>query len=79
MILIAKCGKTSEHKGNHCYGHACLDNKCSHGLALVRETSNPFPIGICFQHETEIAEVLCKEMGFPVNAPFVPKTSSFAG
>ena len=81
--MIAKCGKTSEHKEYYCYGHACLNNlrrKCNHGLGFVRDTSKASPTAICFQDSTEkIAEVLCKELGFPVNADFKPTASKFTG
>ena len=79
MILLAKCGKTSEHQRNHCYGHACLDNsesKCNHGRALVRVSPELSPIPICYQNSEEIKEVICKELGFPVNKPFNPDSSN---
>lgn len=86
MILIAKCGKTSEVAGNHCYGHACLDyhaSKCNVGRALVRDKPQDSPNKICYEHLAEerskTAEVICKELGFPVNAPFTPTTSSTEG
>ena len=84
--MIAKCGKTSEHGGYHCYGHACLDDKgskCNTGRALVRDKPQESPKRICYEHSKEesdrIAVVLCKELGFPVNAPFTPTPSRFEG
>ena len=77
MILIAKCGKTSKKETKYCYGHACLEDssKCNHGRALVRESSRSSPIPICFQNSAEIKEVICKELGYPVNEHFVPVVS----
>ena len=85
--MIGKCGKTSKHSRKACYGHACLDSstgKCNHGLAFVRDTQKHSLLHqICFQSSTEDnennAEVICKELGFPVNGIFKPTASNSKG
>ena len=75
--FTAKCGKSTKNRTDYCYGNSCLKNaypNCNNGKAYA---INPESIEkpICFStakiKNIKVAEVLCKELGFPVFAKSV--------
>merc|ERR1712226_733905 len=88
MVKITKRGKSTKIGKACCYGNACLkdvESDCSYGIAhaigpgLKQESSMP----ICYQanhsKNDQIAEVLCKELGFPVHVNSKPTRTAVSG